>query len=219
MPICKYHSLHCQRRLKVGCISLQVKFYHNEGKCKKKNIYMEEFFFPSSIEWMLAPQYVAWTCSHSPPGHQLQDISEAASLFRRVRIGDQPNSDWASSAWWKRPVRQPCLEACFRAHVRGLGFIWKQTEQKWVKKPLQHTVSNVVPRNSWKEETGNTFQTLCVRKGDLGWHLLHYKKLNMYVLHYCTIGKLRIWHIVNWAPLGQLYSKNVGICSWQWSTT
>lgn len=38
-------------------------------------------------------------------GHQLQDISEAASLFRRVRIGDQPHSDRASSIWWRRPER------------------------------------------------------------------------------------------------------------------
>lgn len=59
-------------------------------------------------------------------GHQLQDISEAASLFRRVRIGDQPNSDWASSAWWRRPKRQPGFEPCFPAQARTFGFIWKQ---------------------------------------------------------------------------------------------
>lgn len=58
-------------------------------------------------------------------GHQLQDISEAASLPRRVRMGDQPHSDRASSAWWRRPQRYPYLELCFPAHARGFGFIWK----------------------------------------------------------------------------------------------
>lgn len=112
-----------------------------------KNEMCMVFYCRSSIlcEWAVYI-YIAWNCnlswymSHSLPDHQLQDISEAASLLRRVRMGDQPNSDWASSAWWRRPKRYPCLEPCFPAQTRGLGFIWKQMKQKLVKRQMQQTL-------------------------------------------------------------------------------
>lgn len=56
--------------------------------------------------------------------HQAHDISDAASLLRRVRIGDQPNSDCASSPNWLRPkCTAPRKLCCFPLHTRGLEFI------------------------------------------------------------------------------------------------
>lgn len=56
-------------------------------------------------------------------GYQAQDISEAASLLRRVRMGDQPYSDWASSAKCERPQQADCRCPCLPFQDRGLVFI------------------------------------------------------------------------------------------------
>lgn len=97
--------------------------------------------------------------------HQAHDISEAASLFRLIRTGDQPNSDWASSIRWPRPrwerLRKLC---CFPLKTRGLEFICKKKTPQWDFSNFTSAI-NVVKNLSYLDEDRRIhlerFNTFC----------------------------------------------------------
>lgn len=104
---------------------MKKKDYYSENyKYNLWKVYKCDALMMMGFQWLTFLGVIIWALGLRERLHQLQDISEAASLFRRVWMGDQPNSDMASSPWWGRGQREPRLEPGLADQVRGLGFIW-----------------------------------------------------------------------------------------------